>query len=103
MVSAADKTWLSIDVTFDKGLISCEAQGEYPSVTSLNKAEIPHPENDEISSDPEVAGFKRIPNLEERIKKMESKYILEIQSPVETEYEEVKPLRPETKHGTIRQ
>ena len=34
---AADKKWLSIDLVSDKGQVECEAQGEQPSMTYLNK------------------------------------------------------------------
>lgn len=56
------------------------------------------PQTFEISADPEVAGFKRIPNLDEKIKQMESRYIQEITAPAEAEFEEVKPLKPEIPH-----
>ena len=40
---AADKKWLFLDVQPDKSPVTSEAQGEIPSVTTLNKATFKHP------------------------------------------------------------
>lgn len=44
---AADKKWKVIDLTLNKGQVTWETQGEDPSVTVLNKAELTHPNIDE--------------------------------------------------------
>lgn len=52
---AADKKFVRIDLTFNKGNIECETQGEQPSVTFLNKLTASYPGTDE-----EAAGFCRL-------------------------------------------
>ena len=42
-VLAADKKWMKIDAIPNKGSFSCEKQGEFPSVTYLNKISLTHP------------------------------------------------------------
>lgn len=61
------------------------------------------PQTFEMSADPEVSGFKRIPDLDEKIKRMEAKFIKELASPVDVEFEEVKPLKPVFANGTVRE
>lgn len=46
-VMADSKKFHKIDLNLDKGQIEYETQGEYPSVTFLNKATFNHQENDE--------------------------------------------------------
>lgn len=41
---AADKKWLKIDLSLNKGQIEYETQGEKPSCTFLNKITLSHPE-----------------------------------------------------------
>lgn len=52
---AADKTWKSMDLLTAKSDVSCEAQGEKPSVTVVNKATLLHSGTDE-----EATGFCRL-------------------------------------------
>lgn len=51
---AADKKWLRVDLTLNKGNIEWETQGEKPSRTFLNKVTLSHPEIDE-----DAAAFSR--------------------------------------------
>jgi hypothetical protein len=51
---ASDKTWLSIKALSTKSSVTTETQGEYPSVTCLNKVSLKHPGTDE-----EASGFCR--------------------------------------------
>jgi hypothetical protein len=51
---AADKTWLTLKALSTKSSVTTETQGEYPSVTSLNKVSLKYPGTDE-----EAAGFCR--------------------------------------------
>lgn len=47
---AADATWKYIDILPDKSQLTSEAQGEYPSMTQLNKLTAVHPGVDENAS-----------------------------------------------------
>lgn len=49
-ILAADKKWLSLDVLTAKSDVSSEAQGEKPSVTVLNKANLLHSGTDEAAT-----------------------------------------------------
>jgi hypothetical protein len=53
-VLASDKKWLTIQSLSTKSSVTTETQGEYPSVTALNKITLKHPGTDE-----EAAGFCR--------------------------------------------
>lgn len=44
---AADKKWVKVGLTKNKGEVTSEAQGEDPSRTFVNKATFTHPETDE--------------------------------------------------------
>ena len=58
------------------------------------------PQQFDVTSDPEAGGFRRIPNVEEKVKRMLSRYITEAGRPGGTGAEEVKPLKPEfNSHG----
>lgn len=61
-VLAADKTWLKIGVVDKKSQISEEPQGEWPSVTSLNKATFLHPSTKE-----QATGFARQANTDDLV------------------------------------
>jgi len=53
------------------------------------------PQQFTITSDPTVAGFKRIPNVEGKIRTLLARYVHEAESPQYAVAEEVKPLKPE--------
>lgn len=52
---ASDKKWLALDVLTAKSDVTCETQGEKPSVTSVNKTNLLHSGTDEA-----VTGFCRM-------------------------------------------
>lgn len=64
-------------------------EGNVPDYSSIV------PQDFTITSDPTVAGFKRIPNVEEKARKLLARYIKDVESPQYYPAEEVKPLRPE--------
>lgn len=47
---AADKKWLALDVLTAKSDVTCESQGEKPSVTSVNKANLLYSDTDEAAT-----------------------------------------------------
>lgn len=47
---AADKKWLYIDILPDKSQLTSDSQGEYPSITQLNKLTAVHPSVGEEAS-----------------------------------------------------
>ena len=49
-VLEADAKWQRIDLKLNKGAIESETQGEYPSVTYLNKLAAQHPEVEEAAT-----------------------------------------------------
>jgi hypothetical protein len=51
---ASDKTWLTLESLSTKSAVTTETQGEYPSVTALNKISLKFPGTDE-----EATGFCR--------------------------------------------
>lgn len=59
---AADKKWLAVDLTLNKGQVEWESQGESPSRTFLNKATFYHPEIDE-----DAAAFSRQANTDDLV------------------------------------
>lgn len=50
------------------------------------------PQQFEITADPEAAGFKRIPDLEKKVKKMLARYIQEAETPREADAIEITPI-----------
>lgn len=60
------------------------------------------PQPFEMTSDPEASGFKRIPNVEEKARKLLDRFIREAEVQ-DVEPEEVKPLKPEMHHAATHQ
>lgn len=57
------------------------------------------PQQFDITADPAAAGFKRIPDIDRKIKRMLDRYITDTSTPRPAEAEEVKPLKPAIPHG----
>lgn len=60
------------------------------------------PQQFDITSDPEAAGFKRIPDIEKKVKKLLSRYITDTVTPP-SEASIVTPLKPILRHGSLHQ
>lgn len=77
------KAFAAALATFGKYTRLDQADGNVPDYSQIV------PQQFTITSDPEAAGFKRIPDLEVKIKKMLSRYITDAERPQYVEAEEV--------------